>query len=547
MSLIRNGKTREEIFEEMLLYSKWANEQDHYRNRQYEKALEYVKVNKRKQGEEFIIIDYDKKGEEKSRRVDIDKLAHHLKEKYDFKTIFGKKNDYSWNFDGKIYRPDGRGIIKTECERILKNYARRNVIEEIFDKIKRLTKIDLEDFEKTDINLIPVKNGVWNIKEKKLVAYKPEYNFKFMLPHEHNKKSKCPNWNKFIEETFYPEDLPIVQEWFGFNLYREYFIKKGMISLGKQDTGKSVFLDTLIKFIGEKNKTGISLQKITGGSDFVKLSLKDKHGNIYDDLSSKDLSDGGAFKIATGGGYISAEEKFGEFSQFRSFAKQLFATNKIPPVKDNDDLAYFGRWIVLKFDNVPDKLDPFLRKKLWTEEEMSGILNWALEGLYRLLKNCKFSYDKTPGEIKKIMESDSCPLVLFSNEVLENEDGFIITKDDMYNFYSVWANQSNKPRLSKEQLGRQLTKYCPYILAEKHKQRIWKNAKINAEFLEKNKSMCNYDTSDTFKNTISNIKKSSNNDVMSSNNDVMNMVYINKKEVSEVSETKSIKPGEFLQ
>lgn len=46
MSLIRNGKTKEEIFEEMLLYSKWASEKEHYRNRQYDKALEYVGVQK---------------------------------------------------------------------------------------------------------------------------------------------------------------------------------------------------------------------------------------------------------------------------------------------------------------------------------------------------------------------------------------------------------------------------------------------------------------------------------------------------------------------
>ena len=59
--------------------------------------------------------------------------------------------------------------------------------------------------------------------------------------------------------------------------------------------------------------------------------------------------------------------------------------------------------MILKFDNVPDKLDPFLRKKLWTNEEMSGILNWALEGLYKLLDNGKFSYTKTPEEVKNFL------------------------------------------------------------------------------------------------------------------------------------------------
>ncbi len=481
--------------------------------------------------ENFLNIIYNNKGEIKSKNVDIDKVAHYLKEKYNFKTIFGKKNDYVWSYNNGIYQQEGRGIIKTDCEKLLETYARRNIVDEIFEKIKRLTKIDREDFEKTDINLIPLRNGLWDIKGKELIGYKPEYNFKFIIDIEKDKNAKCPKWIKFINEALYPDDIPVAQEFFGFNLYREYFIKKGVIGVGPQDTGKSVFLDTLTKFVGEKNKTGISLQKITGGTDFTKLSLKDKHSNIYDDLSSKDLNDGGAFKIATGGGFISGEEKFGDFSQFRSFAKQIFATNKIPPVKDNDDLAYFGRWIILKFDNVPEKIDPFLRDKLWTDKEMSGILNWALEGLYRLLKKGSFSYDKTPAEIKRIMEESGCPLVLFSNEVLQNEDGNIITKDEMYKVYSIWAKTSQKPRLSKEQLGRQLMKYCPYILAEKHKKRVWKNAKFNDEIIK------NYDlsvttyTSDTFKKTLKSISKES-------NKSIINNVDMRKNKASVVSKEK---------
>jgi hypothetical protein len=108
-----------------------------------------------------------------------------------------------------------------------------------------------------------------------------------------------------------------------------------------------------LEVFGERNKTGLSLQKITGGSDFTKLSLKGKHANIYDDLSSKDINDGGSFKIATGGGFISAEEKFGDCVQFISgitgepvFGK--LATNAVPMARMlsknllGDDRIYKG-------------------------------------------------------------------------------------------------------------------------------------------------------------------------------------------------------------
>ena len=60
-------------------------------------------------------------------------------------------------------------------------------------------------------------------------------------------------------------------------------------------------------------------------------------------------------------------------------------------------------WVGLKFHNVPEKLDPFLRNKLWADDEMSGMLNWALEGLYEILEKGEFNYNKTSDEIKTMM------------------------------------------------------------------------------------------------------------------------------------------------
>jgi len=467
----------------------------------------------------------NKKTGEEEFSVDIDKVADYLINNHDFKTWFGIKSDYSFNWDGRIYNQDTRGIVKCECESLLKEYCKRNVVDEVFEKVKRKTKVDRKDFEADDTNFINLANGIWDIKEKKLIPHNSKYNFQRIIEIKKDENPlnvhNCPNWLNFLNETLYPEDVVIMQEWFGFLLFREYFIKKAMIGVGEQDTGKSVLMDTAIRFVGEENKTGLSLQKIGGGSDFTKLSLKNKLLNAYDDLSSQDVNDGGAFKVATGGGFISGEEKFGEFQQFRSYAKIFLMGNKIPQVKDNDDLAYFGRFIPIKFDNVPEKLDPFLRKKLWTDEEMSGILNWSLEGLYRLLENGRFSYNKTNQETKAIMEISGCPLVAFSSEVLVKEDGNVITKDEMYKVYSAWCEKVNRPRLSKEMLGRQLTKYCPYILAEKHKDRIWKNAKLSGDWvnlLEKPQKSLNNDTSDTSLKHICSDKKHTNNSNIGSNN-----------------------------
>ncbi len=434
--------------------------------------------------------------------LDIDEVADYFCKEYSFVTIPNDQRDVLYMFNGKYYERGAKSFIKKHCEKLLGKYAKINPITEIIAKIERRKHVPQEEFEIVDENLIPIENGIWNIKEKKLMYHSPKYYFKTIIPIIYNEDAKCPKFFKFLEEALYPEDMKTLQEWFGFQLFRKYFIKKAIILLGETDTGKTVLIDVLTKFIGDINKTGLSLQKISGGNDFVKLSLKDKHSNIYDDLSSQDLSDGGNFKVATGGGNISAEEKFGGFYQFRNYAKHTFATNKIPPVKDSDDMAYYSRWIIFRLDNPPEKKDPFLKDKLTTEEELSGMFNWALEGLYSILEDGDFSYNKTPKEVKVIMEMSGDNLIQFGGEALEQEDGHKITKENMYEIYCFWANKNKKPVLSKEQLGRRLNQKITYLISKRSKERYWENVNLKSSFTLK------YDTLDSFKQIIYSILQS---------------------------------------
>ena len=142
-------------------------------------------------------------------------------------------------------------------------------------------------------------------------------------------------------------------------------------------------------------------------------------------------------------------------------------------------------------------------------KEKSGILNWALEGLDRLLKQGKFSYDKTPEEVKIIMEMSGDPLIQFGAEVLKQSEERI-SKERMYEIYCFWANKNDKPILSKEQLGRRLNSKVKYLVAKNDtKERFWANVSLKPCWAENllnnsaNKSKdANIDTFDTSKNNI---------------------------------------------
>lgn len=433
---------------------------------------------------EIKMNQYVKKSKQGTYYVDIDSLAFDLMNDNTFITIFNKHGEelLVYNYEIGIYESNGKEVLKREIENLLEEWSKISVVNEVIEKIKRKTSTSLEKFNNVPDTIIPLKNGVLNIITGEFGKHNPKNHFTSIIPIKYDDTLDCPLIKKFLEETLYPDDIPVIQEWFGYHLYKKYCFKKGVIIFGEKNTGKTQLLKILIKFIGDKNITGIPLQDISRNNKFYLASLHNKYANIYDDLSFKDLNDAGGFKVATGGGWITAEYKFGDTFQFQNYAKQTFATNKIPIV-ESDDEAYYLRWLPIACDKEvsEEEQDKFLIERICTDEEMSGLLNWALSGLKRLLETSKFSFNKSTQEIKEIMEKHSNPLISFIVDNFQEVPGFKINKDEMYELYQIYCQVKKFPLISKNMFGRNLKKHCKYILDGREDERYWLNVQIKPD------------------------------------------------------------------
>lgn len=419
--------------------------------------------------------------------VNIEKVSEHIIENFDIKTISGQKNDIMYTYQNGIWTMRGPGIITSEIEKILGKYCKNNVVAEVLKKIQRKTTTNQEEFDKVPEYKRCLMNYVIdinNINDIKILPHSKEYNFKTKLPIYFNEKADCPRIKKFIEDTFYPEDIQQVYEWFGHHLPKKYLFKKAVIAHGPKHTGKTVFINLLSEFIGNNNKIGLSLQKISSGKSFDLHFLKDKIANIHDDLSSKDLSDGGGFKMAVGDGYITGEEKFGDHHTFKNSAKHTFTCNTIPPVKDIDDDAYYDRWLLWRLDNVVSKKDRNrnLISDITTKEELSGLLNLAIKSYVKLIERNYFYKEKGCDEIKELMVKSGNSYSKFATNMLVEDIGSKITKEEMHNQYCHYCT-SQTPKISpqtKDNLGKQLPRFAPYLISSSNgKERYWLNVKIN--------------------------------------------------------------------
>jgi putative DNA primase/helicase len=247
--------------------------------------------------------------------------------------------------------------------------------------------------------------------------------------------------------------------------------------------GKSTLVNMLTTYIGEDNTSNIALQDLIH-KRFARGQLYNKHLNIYSDLSSQAVEDTGIFKMITGSDMIYADRKFKDGFNFRSFAKQVYSCNKIPISRDDTD-AYFRRWILLSFPNRFEGKDanPNILEELTTDQEISGLFNWALIGLERLRENRSFSYNKSTEVIRNEYERKSNPVVAFIKDCLEENFQSVETKEDIYNRYKEYCEKEHLPVKANNAFARELKQNISYLDEQqfgdgRQKKRAWIGVRI---------------------------------------------------------------------
>lgn len=297
-------------------------------------------------------------------------------------------------------------------------------------------------------------NGVLDISElddhdaddpgPTLSPHTPEKWFTAGLPVEYNADADCPRFEQFIEESVEPDDRAKLQEFAGYCLLvNEQPFKKALFLVGPTDSGKGTFLKVIEKMFGFENVATQSLHSLTD-TRWGPHSLFGRAINIRNEISRRDVKNPQKFKELTGGeDPIDAEDKGESKYKFIVTQKLLFATNQFPEVEGADD-AFYNRLLFASFPNrVPDsRKDHDLDEKL--EDELPGILNWAIEGLARLLDNKQFTDVRDQQAKESLVEQFGGLEERFAHACLDitGDDGDMVVKGDLHDLALTYAQHS---------------------------------------------------------------------------------------------------------
>lgn len=344
-------------------------------------------------------------------------------------------------YEKGVYRPNGTPHIKEMVERAVdgKNITGKTV-SEVLGHIQRRTYINRDEFDVGD-NEVLLKNGVLNTENFEFTKHDPERYFLLQVPVKYDTDADCPKFKNFLEEVL-PNKIErdTIIELFGYCLVKNYSIQKWFMFLGEGSNGKGTLLSTLRTFLGAENISAVELQEFE--KPFSIAELYGRLANIVGDLSAKELYHSGRLKSLTGGDLLLAEKKFQNPFNFVNHAKLIYSANELPKTFDGT-MAFWRRVMLINFTetftNDGDIKD--LWKEFTTEEEMSGILNLAIEGIQRLKDNQKFTKDNSAEEVENHYIRNSDPVAAFFMDHVEitNDSNDFVSLQTMHASFAAYC------------------------------------------------------------------------------------------------------------
>ena len=372
-------------------------------------------------------------------------FIEHVLNSYPGKTFITPMNDqggdviYRYNPEIGIFSNNGVPFIEQSLLKILGTDTQTVMYNAIKKHMQVKTYTEPDQFQENPYITV-MKNGSFNILTNEFGEHSPEYMAKCRIPVNYDKEADCPTFKEFLKRILPKEEHRVFwQEWMGYHLLKDYRFQRTVILQGEGDNGKSTLLSVLATLVGNDNVSTENLFRLTTNR-FSPAELFGKIANISADIGPKELKFTGMIKTLTGNDLVPAERKNRDPFSFKNYAKLTFSCNQLPKSPDRT-LAFYKRFIVLVTGPpIPqDEQDASLIEGLTSEEELSGIFNWALEGLTRALDRGKLAEPSDIMTRKMLYQNMSEPEIGFTSEyIVENNAGFI----------------------SRDMALRQFTKYC---------------------------------------------------------------------------------------
>jgi P4 family phage/plasmid primase-like protien len=307
-------------------------------------------------------------------------------------TIYARGQFY--RYDNGLWTLTEEGLIKQEIDAIIDRLqskelkATSGTLSSVFDKARARLFLASSRLD-ANPDFLVLRNGALHIPSRTLHPHRPELYATTGVGFDFDPKAEAPTWQNYLErlaKQMSDEQIGFLQEFVGLCATADNRFEISVWLYGTMGSGKGTFIDGVKAALKDRYCV-------------LSLSNIDQSRFMLGDLPGKTL----AICQEQPGGYsrsfhvldqiISGEEIQIDIKHYKAITinptcKVLFAMTDLPRAGSAGD-GIFRRANVVEFPTLNiEKRDPGVKEKI--KEEGAGILNWALDGLYRLRKRGRF-------------------------------------------------------------------------------------------------------------------------------------------------------------
>jgi len=313
-----------------------------------------------------------------------------------------------------------------------------------------------------DTVLINLQNGTFEVSPQGTILrpFDSSDFITYQLPFEYNPQAKAPLFEAYLNRVQPDKERQrVLAEYLGYvfikhgsNALKE---EKALILYGTGANGKSVFFEIVTAMFGRQNVSNYSLQNLTEEKGFYRAKISNKLVNYASEINGK--LETSLFKAMVSGEPVEACLKYGQPFTMDDYAKFIFNCNELPKDVEHTN-AFFRRFLIILFEvTIPEhEQDKTLHTKI-IEKELSGVFNWVLEGLNRLLEQKRFSdCDAARQAVEQYkIESNSVQMFLKENDYKSSPVNYELIKS-LYLDYKAFCIEDGMPPFKKTNFIKQL-------------------------------------------------------------------------------------------
>lgn len=302
------------------------------------------------------------------------------------------------------------------------------------------------DVEVSEVIKINCDNGtlVFGTDGVKLFPFAAKDHFFYKLNYGYVPDAIASEFQRVLDDALPRDAQMILQEYVASIFLPRFNHQKALLLYGRGGEGKSLIISILSAALGKENVVERSIESLCAEESRTVADLEGKLLNICYEMSSKfSISN---FKRLVSKEPMTAKRLYMDPYTIYDYASLLFACNELPRNIEYTN-AYFRRLIILPFlRSIPEeKQDRTLGDRI-IANEISGVLNWIVEGVKRLMSQGRFSDCDIASQALANYKIDSDSVASFiddNNYEKSTDNKDCISLQELFKEYMYYCSDSN--------------------------------------------------------------------------------------------------------